>query len=551
MEQIETLRVFKQEHWNDVSALEQRMVEAREEIAALNLVLEERSDELMAEQEFSRGKEVEVGECLAKIEILKTQLESDVDVLPLNADLEAQIAKLKVNARDSAGIVAEFEQTVTEMDEEINSLRCDSIGKEKIMLGMEGRIEQLEQGIQDQLIDHKNECDSFVLQAADLKRELVEDRQSIAGHVDRIRRLEYQLSESEDTLSRKSEVDFESMKHLKHINANLEHDLVAAEGKIQVLYGNISGIEKTLEARNNAVREKDERIIVLEANTGRDDGKLHEINVKLAGILGESVTDTNVFMQISARIVAISAMRQEFVRVISGMRKRIIEVGDKWERRMKGWEDRCNRWQNGLVEVKTKVRRVVGEKSVLKAEVFALREDKENRVQDLDREIGSLNKSAKEIERIRGLEEELREERDGAEDRVKELGRENLRLKGEVEILRESIEVLESEAGRDEIVQLRENEIIQLRKELEEKEGELQRMETRMVGFEERAGRMVEECEGLRRAVKGREGLTKLVESAFDGFQGLKRGQDEVRDGVFRERMEGIRGRFVDIGEGL
>jgi chromosome segregation ATPase len=173
MAQIENLREFKQKHENDISALKQKALEASEEISALNLILEERDSELMAEQEFSRGKEAEIAGHRSQIDLLKSGVERDVDIVASNAALESRVEQQRVDALDSAGIIADLEKNVADLDEEINSLRCDSIAKEKTVLVMEGRIEQLEQGMQDQLIDHKNECDSLIAQVKEVKGELV------------------------------------------------------------------------------------------------------------------------------------------------------------------------------------------------------------------------------------------------------------------------------------------------------------------------------------------------------------------------------------------
>jgi hypothetical protein len=173
MDQIEQLRVFKQDHENEIPALQQRALEASDEISALNLILEERDSELMAEQEFSRNKEAELVSNQSQIDVLKSQLEREVDIDATNAALESQLNQHRVDALDSAAIITELEQTVGELDEEINSLRCDSIAKEKTVLVMEAQIEELRQGMHDQLIGHKNECDSLIAQVVELRDDLV------------------------------------------------------------------------------------------------------------------------------------------------------------------------------------------------------------------------------------------------------------------------------------------------------------------------------------------------------------------------------------------
>jgi hypothetical protein len=119
-------------------------LDAIDEISALNLILEERDSELMAEREFSRGKEAEIAGHRSQIDLLKSRVERDVDSVASNSTLESRIEQQRVDALDSVGVIADLEQNVAEPDEEINSLRCDSIAKEKTVLVMEGRIEPLE-----------------------------------------------------------------------------------------------------------------------------------------------------------------------------------------------------------------------------------------------------------------------------------------------------------------------------------------------------------------------------------------------------------------------
>jgi chromosome segregation ATPase len=147
-------------------------------------------------------------------------------------------------------------------------------------------------------------------------------------------------------------------------------------------------------------------------------------------------------LEINARIEKISGMRQEFVRQVTSMKKRIVAESTKWDKKYASYQERCNKWQNGLVEVKSKVKRVVSEKAELKSELRHVKDllgDKDTElrkvleragdIQDLDASIFSLHASAKEIENIRArnrsLEEMLQAEKDGAEDRVEQLAEEN------------------------------------------------------------------------------------------------------------------------------
>ena len=122
----------------------------------------------------------------------------------------------------------------------------------------------------------------------------------------------------------------------------------------------------------------------------------------------------------------------------------MVSESEKWERKYQSYQERCNKWQSGLVEVKAKVKRVVSEKSELKRELWTVREElgekdmelqhviesyKSPDLNDLDASIFSLSRSAKEIESIkarnRSLECELQNQKEGAEDRLSQLADEN------------------------------------------------------------------------------------------------------------------------------
>lgn len=199
--------MYKLRHENDISDFTKDAAEAREEISALNLLLEQRDTELMEEQGRARKIQEELSQTRSELEKVSGFQEARDNASSIQlSSLKEEFDHQRELCLKSEAVVVGLRQELDQRNDALESLNLSLKSERASSSSHESRLNQLETEMQEQISNHQKESTSLISQLDEVRRQVkkvcnsslfnFQERRENVNHVDRIRRLEYQLSES-------------------------------------------------------------------------------------------------------------------------------------------------------------------------------------------------------------------------------------------------------------------------------------------------------------------------------------------------------------------
>ncbi|KAJ3397943.1 hypothetical protein HDU92_000044 [Lobulomyces angularis] len=373
-------------------------------------------------------------------------------------------------------------------------------------------------------------------------------------------------------------------------------EITHLEGQLSSVLSQLKDITKQLNEniQRNALRSAEEQEKVLQF-----------IDSKLSDILGipiernsaENLTKSHI----EAKLNSLTELRESFCSKVLNLQQQMLDEKKIWEDIFKKYEKKCNSWNQGLNDVKLNVKELKREKSNLKKEKFLLNKEnaelkmeiseKEKAISEQKSQFLILKNKFKEtsakisnsggglitsddviyireenLKQVKNYELEISTlknqaliEKEGAEERVKELLKENRELINKNELCKRKINFLE-EIRKNSLPELSNNSfhndshLLQnekLKQDLTQRDMKLQQLESKIEQFTKQATKLIKESEKLKQQLKRRDKLSNFVNNTITQFQGLYLRKDKINEALFNEKAQMLHMNFVKYGEKL
>ncbi|KAJ3223410.1 hypothetical protein HK099_001183 [Clydaea vesicula] len=557
--------------------------------AKLSNNLKNLEDEILEKSKEMHTEKKSVEICNAEILQLKNLLDDkDKDLLKEAEsvrELQSKLDKNVIEVEELKNLLAARDLEINEKKNLIADFELNSFQKKSL-------LEDLET-INERRISEIGSLEEKLIQKDEAEKTLKESYRKLELNLGT---LQLELEKEKDKTHSVAEKQFEVIDELKKKLSAVENEnfLLTESIKTFITDKDASKLELTQITARNALRSAEEQEKVLQF-----------IDSKLSDILGipiernsaENLTKSHI----EAKLNSLTELRESFCSKVLNLQQQMLDEKKIWEDIFKKYEKKCNSWNQGLNDVKLNVKELKREKSNLKKEKFLLNKEnaelkmeiseKEKAISEQKSQFLILKNKFKEtsakisnsggglitsddviyireenLKQVKNYELEISTlknqaliEKEGAEERVKELLKENRELINKNELCKRKINFLE-EIRKNSLPELSNNSfhndshLLQnekLKQDLTQRDMKLQQLESKIEQFTKQATKLIKESEKLKQQLKRRDKLSNFVNNTITQFQGLYLRKDKINEALFNEKAQMLHMNFVKYGEKL